>query len=293
MSAVTTFNRAGYEQYGRQMIESVDRHWPKDVILYCYTEGFTPNVTGGRVVLVDLLSACPELVAFKERHRDNRRAHGDESHGTRLRVYVRPRTVSRWSIPKVKVVRMERGLGYRWNAVRFSHKSFAIFDASTRCRSDILFWVDADTLVFDTIPRAFLEELIPPDCLLAFLKRPKFSECGFIAYNLRHPAVRDFFAEFKALYTTDRLFSEQEYHDSWLFDIVRKRFERRKCKTFDIAEGQGAYAGHVFINSALGRYMDHMKGGRWVAGSSSIRDLIAPRQEPYWARLALPANDKP
>lgn len=293
MAAVTTFNRAGYEQYGRQMIESFDRHWPKDVLLLCYTEGFTPKVPSGRIVLVDLLSACPDLVAFKERHRANRRAHGGESWGTRLRVYVKPQTASRWPIPKVKIVRMERGVGYRWNAVRFSHKSFAIFDASVRCKSDVLFWLDADTLVFDAVPRTFLEDLIPADCLLAYLKRPKFSECGFIAYNLRHHAIHRFFAEFKALYTTDRLFGEQEYHDSWLFDIVRKRFERRKCKTFDIAGGQGAYAGHVFINSPLGRYMDHMKGGRWAAGSSSACDLIAPREEPYWARLAVPADNKP
>jgi hypothetical protein len=291
VAAVTTFNRDGYEQYGRRMIETFDRYWPKDLVLYCYAEGFKPDVPSRRIVVVDLLSACPELVAFKQRHCDNERAHGAQGHGSRLRVYVKARKATRWPIPKLKVIRMERGIGYRWNAVRFSHKSFAVFDASVRCKEDILCWLDGDILVFDEIPRAFLEELVPPDHLLGFLKRPKFSECGFIAYNLRHPSIRDFFAEFEALYTTDRLFREQEYHDSWLFDIVRKRFERRNCKTFDIAGGQGAYAGHVFINSPLGRYMDHMKGGRWARGSSSLEDLVAPRHEPYWTRLA-PASEE-
>jgi hypothetical protein len=285
VAAVTTFNRDGYEQYGRRMIESFERYWPRDLILYCYAEGFKPDVPSRRIVVVDLLAACPELVAFKQRHRDNERAHGIQPHGTRVRVYVKRRKTTRLPIPRVKLVRMERGIGYRWNAVRFSHKSFAVFDASVRCKADILCWLDGDIVVFDEIPRAFLEGLVPPDHLLGYLKRPKFSECGFIAYNLRHPSISDFFKKFKALYTTDRLFREQEYHDSWLFDVVRKHFERRNCKTFDIAGGKGAYAGHVFINSPLGKYMDHMKGGRWALGSSSPEDLVAPRHEPYWARL--------
>jgi hypothetical protein len=285
VAAVTTFNRQGYEQYGRRMIESFDHYWPKDVSLYCYAEGFTPDLPSPRIIAVDLLSACPELVAFKERHRANRRAHGAEPRGSQLRFRVKRRKTSRWPLPKLKAIRIERGIGYRWDAVRFSHKSFAIFDASARCNADVLCWLDGDIVVFDEIPQAFLQELVPPDHLLGCLKRPTFSECGFLAYNLRHPAIREFFDEFKSLYTTDRLFREQEYHDSWLFDVVRKRFERRNCKTFDISGGQGTQAGHVFINSPLGRYMDHLKGGRWALGSSSINDLVAPRQEPYWAKL--------
>ena len=283
VAAVTTFNRDGYEQYGRRMIESFDRYWPKDVTLYCYAEGFKPELTSRRIVVVDLLAACPELLAFKERHRANDRAHGTQLLGTQLRLCIKRRKTSKWPVPKLKLVRIQRGIGYRWNAVRFSHKSFAIFDASVRCNSDILCWLDGDIVVFDRIPRAFLEEVVPPDHLLGYLKRPTFSECGFLAYNLRHPAIGEFFAEFKTLYTNDRLFHEQEYHDSWLFDVIRKRFERRKCKTFDIAQGRGARAGHVFINSPLGGYMDHLKGGRWAHGCSSVSDLIAPRDEAYWA----------
>jgi hypothetical protein len=289
MAAVTTFNREGYERCGRRMIESFDQYWPREIPLYCYAEGFTPDMPSPRAIVVDLLSACPELAAFKDRHSNNQKAHGAESCGTCYRFLI-VRKKSRWRTPKVKFIRMERGIGYRWNAVRFSHKSFAIFNASARCKADVLYWLDADILVFDEVPWAFLEELVPPDHLLGYLKRPKFSECGFVGYNLRHPSICGFFAEFKALYTTDRLFREREYHDSWLFDTVRKRFERMNCKTFDIARGRGAYAGHVFINSPLGQYMDHMKGERWAHGSSSLRDLIVPRHEPYWTTLA-PASE--
>ena len=120
----------------------------------------SPDLPSPRIIAVDLLSASPELVAFKERHRANRRAHGAEPGGTRLRLRVKRRKSSRWPLPKLKAIRIERGIGYRWDAVRFSHKSFAIFDAAARCNADVLCWLDGDIVVFDEIPQAFLQELI-------------------------------------------------------------------------------------------------------------------------------------
>ena len=115
--------------------------------------------------------------------------------------------------------------------------------------------------------------------------RLKYSECGFVGYNLRHPAIRDFFAAFKAFYTTDKVLKQREYHDSWLFDLVRKGFERKGYRTHDIGEGVGLEAGHVFVNSQLGNYMDHMKGNRKSEGSSRPSDLIAQREEAYWQEV--------
>jgi hypothetical protein len=280
LAVVTTCNAEGYEKYGRQMIASVDRYFPDDVQVWLYAEGFTPEIPSGRVNVVDLNAACPDLIAFKERHRNNPRARGEERRGRRPCVRVKWRVGS--LLPKVKLKWIDWGIGYRWDAVRFSHKCFAIFDAAKRCRADVLCWMDADVVVFESPPRAFLEGLVPPDCLLGFLKRPGCSECGLVAYNLRHPSIDGFFATFQSLYTEDALFKEREYHDSWLFDVVRRRFEKRRLKTHDIGEGVGVEAGHVFINSPLGRYMDHMKGGRWAAGASSANDLIVSRPERYW-----------
>lgn len=285
VAVVTTCNSEGYDRYGRRMIESCDRHFPDDVALWVYAEGFKPEVPSKRVIAVDLLQSCPDLVAFKERHSDNPSAHGEELRGKRPWVRVKwNRTNSR--LPKLKIKWIDWGIGYRWDAIRFSHKCFAIFDAAKRSEADVLCWMDADVLVFQDTPRSFIEGLVPPDCLLGFLKRPGCSECGLVAYNLRHPAIDEFFAAFRSLYTQDALFREREYHNSWLFDVVRRRFEKRRHKTYDIAGGLGVRAGHVFINCPLGRYMDHMKGGRWAAGSSSLNDLIVARPEAYWELLS-------
>lgn len=84
-----------------------------------------------------------------------------------------------------------------------------------------------------------------------------------------------------ALYKQDLLFRQREFHDSYLFDVIRRRFERRGCQTYDIAQGIGRDAGHVFVNSPLGRYMDHMKGERKAEGASWPSDLIASRPEAH------------
>jgi hypothetical protein len=284
IAAVTTCNQLGYERYGHRMIEAFERHWPKDIPLYFYIEQFLPVVASERISLIDLLDACPDLVAFKERHRHNSRANGQSPETTRV-IHVRKKKRENSLIPKIKVCRLPRGRGYRWDAVRFSHKMFAIFDAAERCKADVLYWIDADVFTFSDIPLGFLESLMPENCLVSFLKRAYCSECGFVGYNLRHPAIGTFLSEFRSMYTMDKFLREKEFHDSWLFDVLRKRFERKGFLTHDISGGLGAGIGHIFINSVLGKYMDHAKGGRWANGSSSARDLVTSREELYWTQI--------
>ncbi|MFO1155097.1 MAG: hypothetical protein U1E42_15765 [Rhodospirillales bacterium] len=275
-AAVTTCHAEGWQLYGRDMVESFLRYWPPSVSLYLYAEGFAPDLTDPRVVWLDLLGECPELVAFKERHRENPMAHGTQARH-RWEVKVRIRN------PLFRVRKVEDwGCGYRWDAVRFSHKPFAIFDAARRATTDVLFWIDADIRVFADVPLSFLEAVMPPDCFISYLRRPRFSECGFVGYNLRHPGTRVFLAEFERLYTTDALFKEREFHDSFLFDVVRRRLEGRHCAGYDIGQGIGDEGGHVFVNSPLGQYMDHMKGERKAEGRSRESDLIVTRDEDYW-----------
>lgn len=146
----------------------------------------------------------------------------------------------------------------------------------------MLFWLDADVRVFADVPQSFLEAMMPEAALVSYLARPKYSECGLVGYNLRHPAILDFIAAYEAMYTEDRIFALSEFHDSFVFDVVRRRFERRGCKSYDIAKGIGAKSGHVFVNSPLGQYMDHMKGERKDLGASRRSDVIIPRSEDYW-----------
>jgi hypothetical protein len=274
-AVVTTCNAAGYEAYGRSMVESFDRHWPVEVPLLLYCEGFAPKPPGGRIVVRDLIDSSPELAAFKHRHADNPLAHG---------LTRRPRFRLSYDLAKLRFKLGEKrwGEGYRWNAVRFAHKSFAIFHAAAASDIDVLIWVDADTRFFADVRWDEIEGFIPADCFVGYLRRRIHSECGFVAYNLRHPATREMLAEFERLYTRDEMFREYEFHDSYLFDLVRKEAERRGHRSYDIAGGLGLKVPHVLINSRLGRFMDHLKGGRKADGRSRVADLVLERPEAYW-----------
>jgi hypothetical protein len=272
---VTTCNRQGYDVYGRKMIGSAQRHLPADVPVYLYAEGFEPDVRFDTLVVRELLLSCPHLVAFKERHKNNPVAHGLVGR-SRLRLIVQ------WHKPRAKIRRVNWGFGYRWDAVRFSHKVFAICHAAEHCRADALFWMDADIHLFADVSSEFLSAAIPEDCLVSCLLRPEFSECSFMGFNLKNPTSRAFLNALKSFYLTDSLFNEQQYHDSYLFDIVRRRFDKQGHRVHDIANGAGKRSHHVFINSVLGQCMDHLKGSRKYKGRSHATDLRVSRDEPYW-----------
>ena len=275
-AVVTTCHAAGYDTYGRTMVETFLAHWPAEVPLLLYHEGFEPPAVPGRIEAHDLLATCPGLVDFKRRHAGNPRANGQRPRWRRVRLGRMAMTLP---LPR-------RQPSYRWDAVRFAHKSYALFDAARRTDADVLIWIDADTRFFADVGLAELAVLAPTESAASCLRRPDFTETGFVAYNLRHPETRQLLAEFEAMYTDDLLFAEREYTDSWLFDVVRERAEARGAHVYDIAEGGGWQASHVLINSRLGAFMDHMKGGRKDEGASRADDLIVARNEAYWNKRA-------
>ena len=68
------------------------------------------------------------------------------------------------------------------------------------------------------------------------------------------------------MYDGGDLFSEREWHDSYIFDVVRRKLEKESnIKNFDITSlglVELNNDNHVFISSVLGKYMDHKKGNR-------------------------------
>ena len=275
-AVVTTCHAAGYETYGRTMIETYLAHWPAEVPLLLYHEGFEPPAAPGRIEAHDLVAASPGLVDFKRRHAANPRANGQ-----------RPRWRRVWLGSLAMTLPLPlRTPSYRWDAVRFAHKSHALFDAARRTDADVLIWIDADTRFFADVSLAELAALAPTQSAASCLRRPDFTETGFVAYNLRHPETPRLLAEFEAMYADDLLFAEREFHDSWLFDVVRARAEARGAHIHDIADGAGRRGSHVLINSRLGAFMDHMKGDRKDDGASRADDLTVARNEHYWRKRA-------
>jgi len=268
-SVITTFHREGYDLYAKKMIQSFDKHWPKDINLYVYHQDEEPIEKSSRIHYFDLHTRCPDLLNFKNKHKDNPLYNGKVMKDGTLNFNAN---------------------NFKFDAVRFSNKVFCVIDACTTLDSDWVIWLDADTSTFKDIPEDFLSSISPDDCYCTYLGRGTryHSECGWVGYNIKHPANIEFMSFWKDLYNSGKLFDLREYHDSFVFDCIRRQFEAEgKIKAHDIFGYNGAKGpGHPFINSVLGKYIDHMKGtNRKALGHSLPVDLVNNKTEEYWKKV--------
>lgn len=263
ISVVTTFNQSGYEQYGKRMIETFLQNWPSQVDLHVYAENCTVEFSAPNLIVHDLESSSPELVEFKRVWKDVPKANGDVSDDP------------------VRSLRKDAGKGFKWNAIRFAHKVYAIFHCAKVCNSDTLIWMDGDMVCHSPLLFSTLESFVK-DADLCFLGREgKYTECGLYSMNLQSPGVQSFLAEFQRFYDQAEtgIFTLAEWHDSYVFDAVRAKFNlKNRNWSAGLIKGEG----HPLINCEWGAYLDHLKGGRKDLGKSKPKDLKVARNEEYW-----------
>lgn len=264
-SVVTTFHEAGLKTYAQRMIDTFAENWPKDVKLYTYAEKCLPRIPDQSHIILKDLDSVPELTAFKSRWKTVPKANGDVSNDP------------------VRSKRKDAGKGFKWDAVRFAHKVYAIFDCVRITDADILFWMDADTVCHSPISKETIERFCA-DTDLGYLGREgKYTECGLYAMNLRSDVVKSFLREFQRMYDDAEhgIFTLAEWHDSFVFDAVRTKF-RNQMKENNWSQGIISGEGHPLINSEWGAYLDHLKGDRKDLGRSKPKDLKIKRSEAYW-----------
>ena len=261
-TVVTTFNQSGHELYGQRMIETFISNWPQDVELWVYAENCTVTESAPNLRVFDLHEASPELVAFKSKWQNIPKANGDVS------------------TDPVRSKRKDAGKGFKWDAVRFAHKVYSIFHAARTAGTNWLLWMDADMVCHTQIPKHELNRLCQGDiCYLG--RQGKYSECGLYALNLNSSACRTFVHMFQNYYddAENGIFTLDEWHDSFVFDAVRKRIPLKETNwSFGLIKGEG----HPLINSEWGAYLDHLKGDRKQLGRSKPKDLLVQRTENYW-----------
>jgi hypothetical protein len=128
IAVVTTFHEDGLKKYAQRMIDTFCQNWPQEITLHVYPEKCNPIISDhSRVTLTDL-DGVRELANFKAKWKNVPKANGD----------VR-------SDP-VRSKRRDSGKGFKWDAVRFAHKVYSIFDCVKNTNADILIWMDADTI---------------------------------------------------------------------------------------------------------------------------------------------------
>ena len=276
IAVVTTFHGDGLEKYAQRMINTFCDNWPAEVILHLYPENCNPAIRNHNHVTLKRLEEVEELMAFKNTWQGVPKANGDVS------------------ADPVRSLRKDAGKGFKWHAVRFAHKVYAIFDCARTTDADILIWMDADTICHSPITIQDLYRMIPADSELCYLGRKgKYSECGLYSMNLRSANVQAFLKEFQRFYdqAEQGIFQLAEWHDSFVFDAVRVKFPQMKqldwaAHLHDIRPklGSSQGEGHPLINSEWGAWLDHLKGGRKKLGRSKSEDLKVPRTELYWQK---------
>lgn len=264
-SVVTTFHKAGYEKYGRRMIQTFLQNWPSTVQLHVYAEDCEVSEKADNLFVHSLHEASPELVEFKNKWKDVPKANGREP-----------------IPPVISGAKKQPGLGFKWDAVRFSHKVYAIFHCAKICNTNALLWMDADSVCHSPITLQELEKFCPGNIDLAFLGREgKYTECGLYYMNLKSEAVKTFLKRFQWMYddAENGMFKQSEWHDSFIFDVVRKHTVLQELNwSAGLIRGEG----HPLVNSAWGKYLDHLKGDRKDLGRSKSTDLKIQRTESYW-----------
>jgi hypothetical protein len=266
IAVVTTFHEEGLKKYGQRMIDTFIQNWPKEITLHIYPENCNPRISDHSRVTLKRLEEVPELIEFKNQWGDVPKANGDVS------------------ADPIRSKRKDAGKGFKWDAVRFAHKVYAIFDCVKHTDADVLFWMDADTVCHGPISLDTVMKFCPINIDLGYLGREgKYSECGLYSMNLRSKSVQEFLQEFQQMYdqAESGIFQLAEWHDSFVFDAVRTKFKGR-LKENNWSAGIISGEGHPLINSEWGAYLDHLKGDRKSSGRSKDKDLKIKRTEDYW-----------
>ncbi len=277
IKVITSYKPGTWTQFAKRGIHSMVENFPVGVDVFLYCEEIKPSDVDKRITCIDLNTAEPELLNFKNKYKDDPVANGKIQNivgGVRRSSLLE-------GLDKDKE-------SFLWDAVRFSNKVFCVVNAVRNSKDyDYVIWLDADTFTFRPVPMDFFSNVLPTDTMLTYLGREKvYPECGFVGYNLKHKSINSFIDQWERLYVTGDVFNLLEWHDSAVFWELSKKFIQEKhIKVKDIGYSDGVTGHHVFVNSVLGKYMDHFKGKRKNRQTSTKRDLRQFHDVDYWKNI--------
>ena len=276
ITVVTTFHQPGLALYGQRFLESFAEKVDNRIKLLVYTEDCNPvNPNPEQITILDAKQALPKLNAFKERWKNDPKANGIPPIEIKAR---RPR---------------DHHKAFKWDAIRFANKTYAVYDACVRSK-DWCVWMVADTFVHSDWSYNEFKECLPETSWITYVGRGKGSqtwpECGFYGMNLNHPVCHEFLKEFERVYedADNGIFLLEEWHDSFVFGNILNNMKRDFPNALDysadmyLREAKTGGGGHPLINTVLGKWIDHMKGDRKNTGKSLPKDMMITRNEDYW-----------
>ena len=274
ITVVTTFHPTGLVKYGQRFLDSFAAKVDKRIKLLVYAEDCKPiNPDPSRIKILDAKQVLPKLNAFKAKWNNVPKANGDISQDP------------------VRSKRKDWNKEFKWDAIRFANKTYAVYDACTRSKGWCV-WMDADSFIHSPWEYEEFAQLLPDNAYSTYVGRGKGSqtwpECGFYGLNLNHPVCHSFLEDFERMYedADNGIFTLEEWHDSYVFGELLKKYSEFPSHDYSaemyLKEAKSGGGGHPLINGPLGKWMDHMKGGRKDTGKSLKKDIMVKRTEAYW-----------
>jgi len=228
------WNDRGSILYGQRFISTFDKLWPNSIELQVYTETPEPLARNACRSLWD----CSGAREFIERHRNNLAVHGREQ-----------LPGQRW-----KRNAITSGYNFKFDGFKFFRQIIVPKNAAQdMVDGDILVWLDGDVVTTKQVPENFIPDLIG-DADISYLGRVRsHSEIGYWSVRI-NDRTRMFLNEIADMYMSDRFLKLTEWHSAFVHDTVRQSMKLRERNL--TPKGRG----HVWLQSPLFKYTDHLKG---------------------------------
>lgn len=228
MRVVTTAHRAGFEQYGRRMLDTWV-NWPRDAELWWYTEGYEINRTDVTEVPNTKIAS---LQSFK----------------------------SKWG--------HYAPVSYLYDVVRFSNKVYAAYDAlqdyrglGVWCDADCVTYAQIPAGYIESLlPKGAYIALFKRDGM--------YSETGFWVMDCSHPQHLAFLNTWVEWYESGAFKQLANWTDCETLDATIRKFEKAGLIVSASLSGAHAREMHPMAHADLARFVDHAKGARKIDGRS-------------------------
>lgn len=224
---------------GQGFMQTFDRYWPEDIKLCVYVEEPIRLPVPRHKPRIEQRSLWSVPGVREFRALDNPMYHGKAP-------------APGWN---KKDFRSE--YSYRFDAVRFSPQLF-IPDhmAGTLEDGDIMVWLDADVVSYAEVPNDLVGRLLGSHDLVTLGRDGSSTELGFWACKIG-PKIREMLERISQMCRDRSIFSLYEWHSGYVFDHWVDRYKVDKViDHVSLTRGQG----HIWFQSEIGKYTDHLKG---------------------------------